>query len=316
MKKIGLLCSGGDAPGINCYIRWIINNAPNYDLDICLIEEGFKGLYENKFIKTDFQKIEYSYYNGGTIIKTSRFCEFKNKKIQEVCVNNLLANNIDTLIVVGGNGSYLAKNIIKNYNIRTIGIPETIDNNVENTNFSLGFMTAVETVANSIKALKESAESHGRCYIIEIMGDKSGDLTKIASISAKADICSTPEEKLSFEQITYKVLELISKGKKSIIIAITEKMHNSYEELINLIHNKTKLLVRPYILGFIQRGGSPTALERYFAANLALVTLKFIKNFKDSGDIGIEGINNYSITSNKNKQIINLKNSDFFDLIK
>ena len=197
IKRIGILTSGGDAPGMNACIRSVVRTAYKKNIYVTGIEYGFKGLLNSKFINLSPESVTNIVHKGGTILKTNRCEEFKQKKYRKVAYNNLIKENIDGLIILGGDGSFKGASIFsKEYKIPIIGIPSTIDNDIYGTDYSIGFNTAVQTIMDSVDKIRDTASSHERIFFIEVMGRNSGHLSIHAGNATGAELIMIPEIKI------------------------------------------------------------------------------------------------------------------------
>ncbi len=312
-KKIGILTSGGDSPGMNTIIGYLTIFGTNYGFEIYGIKNGFKGLYENK-IKIIKKKNIFDFLNkGGSFLGTSRFNEFKNIKIREKAIKNLNKKKIEILIVIGGEGSYIGAKKLIEMNFPCICIPGTIDNDILGTDYTVGYFTALETIVSSIDKITDTTKSHKRISILEVMGRKCGDLALSASISCNCENVIIPEKPFIKENLIKKINKIINQKKDYIIILITENTYNIFK-LSKEIEKETKKETRSTSLGYIQRGGCPVAQDRILAAKMAFFSIKMIKNNETCKCIGInkEKIIKYNFIEKKIKKKIN---NDLFKLI-
>tara|TARA_B100000609_G_scaffold129160_1_gene102927 strand:+ start:17195 stop:18172 length:978 start_codon:yes stop_codon:yes gene_type:complete len=302
MKNIAILTSGGDSPGMNACIRAIVRTANHKDIKIHGIQYGYNGLIGNDFkILTPFD-VSNTIHIGGTILKSARCDEFRTKEGRKKAHNNLKTNNIDGLIVLGGDGSLTGANIFSNeFNFNVIGIPCTIDNDIFGTDYSIGFATARETVVNSIDKIRDTAASHERIFIVEVMGRESGNLALEAGFASGAELILIPENKNSMEEVINKIQE-INSMKKSLIIVYAEgckfgTLNELSDEINNKIHNSN---VRVSILGHIQRGGIPSPSDRILASILGNESINAITSGLTNKMVGV---------NNQETNLINLKNA-------
>jgi len=302
MKNIAILTSGGDSPGMNACIRAIVRTANHKGIKIHGIQYGYNGLIGNDFkILTPFD-VSNTIHIGGTILKSARCDEFRTKEGRKKAHNNLKTNNIGGLIVLGGDGSLTGANIFSNeFNFNVIGIPCTIDNDIFGTDYSIGFATARETVVNSIDKIRDTAASHERIFIVEVMGRESGNLALEAGFASGAELILIPENKNSMEEVINKIQE-INSMKKSIIIVYAEgckfgTLNELSDEINNKIHNSN---VRVSILGHIQRGGIPSPSDRILASILGNESINAITSGLTNKMVGV---------NNQETNLINLKNA-------
>ena len=264
MKKIAVLTSGGDAPGMNACIRAIVRTANHKNIKIYGIQYGYSGLIKNNFMLFTPSDVGNTIHIGGTILKTARSEKFRTKEGRLKALKNLKNNNIDALIVLGGDGSLTGANVFyKEHNIPIIGIPCTIDNDIYGTD-SIGFSSARETVIDAIDKIRNTAASHERIFIIEVMGRESGHLAVESGTAAGAEMILIPENNNSLNEVVEKIGH-INKEKKSIIIVFAEGCKfGSLKKLSKSIRNNIKgSNVRTSVLGHIQRGATAAPLIEY-----------------------------------------------------
>ena len=320
MNNIAVLTSGGDSPGMNACIRAIVRSANHKKIKIYGIQYGYNGLINNDFNIIKPNEVSNTIHIGGTILKSARCDEFRTKKGRKKAHNNLLENNIDGLIVLGGDGSLTGANIFSNeFNFNIIGIPCTIDNDIFGTDYSIGFATARETVVNSIDKIRDTASSHERIFIVEVMGRESGNLALEAGVASGAELILIPENKNSMEEVIKKIQEL-NIMKKSLIIVYAEGCKfGSLNELSNEINKKIdNSNVRVSILGHIQRGGIPSPSDRILASTLGYESINAITSGLTNKMVGI--INQEPTLTDLNNAIstkkkVNLSLSKISDII-
>ena len=309
MKNIAVLTSGGDSPGMNAAIRSIVRTANQNNITVQGIEYGYKGLIKNNFIKLTPNNVGNTIHLGGTLLKSARSKEFYKKEGRKIAYKNLKKNNIDGLIVLGGDGSLTGASIFSDeYNFPIIGIPCTIDNDIYGTDHSLGFATARETIVSAIDKIRDTASSHDRIFIIEVMGRNSGNLALEAGISSGAEMILIPEVNLDIDTIINNISK-INKKKKSIIIVYAEGCnYGTAYEFANTIENKIKNSnVRYSILGHVQRGGIPVPSDRILGSILGYKAITILLQGKSKKMIGYKNMD-YNIISikdsiNKRKNI-------------
>ncbi len=269
LKKFAILTSGGDAPGMNTLVISFINHCFKNNVIPYIIKDGFKGLVEDNIIAVPKNNAFNVYFNkGGTFIGTSRYKEFEKIACQQQAVDNLHKHGITGLVICGGNGSYLAAKALQKYNIATIAVPGTIDNDIFVATLSLGFDTVLDTVACAIDKIRDTIESHNRCSIVVTMGRFCGDLTHKSGIITNSEIISTPEARLSEDEIVNQVKYFKSINHRSVMIVVTEHLYNVYD-LQKRINDEAGFETIVNILGYAQRGGTPSATDRWYAATLA-----------------------------------------------
>ncbi|MCD6242479.1 6-phosphofructokinase [Candidatus Bathyarchaeota archaeon] len=265
MKRIAVVTSGGDAPGMNAAIRAIVRTAYPKGLKIFGFRRGFEGLINDNKVKLDPRSVGGIIHLGGTMLHTVRCPEFKRKKGLLKAAETLKKNRIDGLIVIGGNGSFKgAYELSQHCGTAIIGVPATIDNDVYGTDETIGFDTAVNTAVSLIDKIRDTAVSHERVFIVEVMGRKRGFLALEVGLTVGAESILVPEIKVDTEKICERIIENIKKGKRSNIIVAAEGV-NITRKLARIIEKKTKCEVRITVLGHVQRGGHPTARSRMLA---------------------------------------------------
>ena len=289
MKKIAVLTSGGDAPGMNACIRAIVRTAYNKNLLVYGIQYGFSGLIENNIKKINPRDVGNTIHVGGTILKTARSKKFYTKEGRKIAFKNLQKNDIDGLIILGGDGSLTGANIFyKEYKLPIIGVPCTIDNDIYGSDYSIGFASARETVVEAIDKIRDTAASHERIFIVEVMGRESGYLALESGISAGAELILIPEQKYSMSDVVNKISK-INNEKKSIIIVYAEGCKfGSLEKLSKSIKTKIKgSNVRCSILGHIQRGGTATPSDRILGSILGNKSIESLLNGNKNVMVGL-----------------------------
>lgn len=268
VRKIGVLTSGGDSPGMNAAIRSVTRCALGAGIDVVGIRDGYKGLIEEKFEVFNKSSVSDILSRGGTILGSARLKEFKNDEVQDQAVEVLKRNGIDALVVIGGDGSYRGALSLTRKGINCIGLPGTIDNDIPGTDFTIGFDTALQTCVECVDKLRDTSSSHHRCSVVEVMGNRCGDLAIYTAITSGCEVCITPEtgydEIELMERLRY--LER-SMHKNHAIVVVSEKL-TDVDALANKITNNTGFSARATILGHIQRGGSPSPKDRLLASQM------------------------------------------------
>jgi len=265
LKRIAVVTSGGDAPGMNAAIRAIVRTAYPKGLKIFGFRRGFEGLINDNKVKLDPRSVGGIIHLGGTMLHTVRCPEFKRKKGLLKAARTLKKNRIDGLIVIGGNGSFKgAYELSQHCGTAIIGVPATIDNDVYGTDETIGFDTAVNTAVSLIDKIRDTAVSHERVFIVEVMGRKRGFLALEVGLTVGAESILVPEIEVDTEKICERIVENSKKGKRSNIIVAAEGV-NITRKLARIIEKKTKCEVRITVLGHVQRGGHPTARSRMLA---------------------------------------------------
>ncbi|QFQ32479.1 6-phosphofructokinase [Buchnera aphidicola (Aphis fabae)] len=280
IKRIGVLTSGGDAPGMNAAIRGVVRTALSEKLEVFGIYDGYLGLYQNRMVQLDRYSVSDMINRGGTFLGSARFSGFYKNEIRSIAIKNLKKRKIDALVVIGGDGSYIGAQKLTKMGMPCISIPGTIDNDVAGTDYTIGYFTALETVVEAIDRLRDTSSSHQRISIVEVMGRYCGDLTLAAAIAGGCEFIVLPEIKYTKEELVSEIRAGIAKGKKHAIVAITEYICD-VEALAKYIENETNRETRATILGHIQRGGAPVVYDRILASRMGAYSVELlIKGYK------------------------------------
>ncbi|MEM3627637.1 MAG: ATP-dependent 6-phosphofructokinase [Candidatus Bathyarchaeia archaeon] len=294
MKKIGLVTSGGDAPGMNAAIRAAVRLAHQRDLEVLGFERGWEGLIKGMFRPLTPRSVGGIIQLGGTILLTSRCSEFRRSEGIKKAAETLALNNVDGLIVIGGNGSFRgALELSRETDTQIIGVPATIDNDVYGTDETIGFDTAVNTAVAEIDKIRDTAISHERIFIVEVMGRTRGFLASTVGLTVGAEIILVPEVNYNKEEIFAVLKENSAKGKRSGIIVAAEGIGDT-RKLAREIEENTGSEVRISIVGYAQRGGSPTARSRLLASLFAEKAVELLLNGMGNRIVGLQ---NGKITS-------------------
>ena len=294
MKNIGIVTSGGDAPGMNAAIRAVTRIAHSMDFRVHGFERGWEGLLANTFRPLTPRSVGGIIQLGGTILLTSRCPEFETKDGVKKAAETLATDKIDGLVVIGGNGSFKgALELSKHTDTLIIGIPASIDNDVFGTDETIGFDTAVNTAVTEIDKIRDTALSHERVFIVEVMGRTRGFLASTVGLTVGAETILVPEVEIEEEKIFKTIRENIAKGKKSGIIVAAEGIGDT-RKLARDIEQKTGTDVRLSILGYAQRGGSPTARSRLLAGLFANKAIELLVGEEGNRIVGLQ---NGKITS-------------------
>lgn len=291
MKRIAVLTSGGDAPGMNAAIRAVVRKTIFHKSKVFGVMRGFLGLVHDDFFEMSLGSVADIIHRGGTILHTARCDEFLLAEGIGKAVENLKKYDIDGLIVIGGDGSFRGARDLAKYGICTVGVPGTIDNDVPCTDSTIGFDTAVNTVVDAINKVRDTATSHERTFIIEVMGRDRGDIALYAGIAGGAESILIPEVKTDISEIAAKISRGLERGKLHSVIIVAEGAGSAYD-VGGKITEFTGLETRVTVLGHIQRGGSPTAYDRIIASRMGAKAVDLIfENIKghmvgiSSGDI-------------------------------
>ncbi len=287
IRRIGVLTSGGDAPGMNASIRAIVRIALEHNLEVYGIHDGYLGLYENRIEILNHRSVSNIINRGGTMLGSARFPEFREEAYRLKAVENLKANGINVLVAIGGDGTFLGAKALTEMGYPCIGVPATIDNDVNGTDYTIGFFSALNTVMEALDRLRDTSDSHHRISIVEIMGRHCGDLTVSSAIGGGAEFCIIPERSYSEEDIIAKLKNQVQQGKNNAIVTITEKMMDVHA-LAERVEEATGLETRVTILGHIQRGGAPTAFDRILASRMGSYAVELLLQGHGGRCIGIQ----------------------------
>ena len=287
MKKIGLLTSGGDAPGMNAAIRAVVRTALYYGMDVYGIQRGYAGLIDDTMTQMDMRSVSDIVQRGGTKLRSARCLEMLEEDGQKKAVATLKKHGIEGLVVIGGDGSFRgAKVLTEKYGIPTIGIPGTIDNDLEYTDYTLGFDTAVNTCLDIINKLRDTMTSHERVSVVEVMGRHCGDIALSAGIASGAEIIVVPEIAYNMEDIVVRIKRSRENGKCSNIIVLAEGVMGA-EEFTKKLQPMTEYSVRATTIGHIQRGGSPTMADRMLGSQFGNKAVRLLKDGIGNRVVGI-----------------------------
>ena len=271
MKKIAVFTSGGDAPGMNACIRSVVRTAVYNNLEVVGIKDGFQGMIDDSFIPFTARSVANIIQRGGTILRTARSEAFRTKEGREQAFNNLQKHAIDGIVCIGGDGSFEGSEIFSTeFSIPIIGIPGTIDNDISGTDFTLGFDTAVNTVVECVDKLRDTASSHKRLFIVEVMGRDAGNLAMHAGIACGAEDILIPETPTYISNLIEKLKSGRSKNKLSGIVLVSEgdEFGGAYKVAEAIKNQLPEYELRVSVLGHLQRGGSPTANDRLLGSIL------------------------------------------------
>lgn len=277
IRKIAVLTSGGDAPGMNPAIRGVVRTALGMDMEVIGVERGYQGLLEADFHPLTLREIGGILGRGGTILQSARTEEFKSESGRRRALHNLNGSGIDGLIIIGGNGTHQGAYALSRMGFPIVTIPSTIDNDLCYTDVTLGVDTALNTVLDAIDKIRDTASSHQRAFLIETMGRNSGYLALMSGIAGGAEVVLIPEAPMTPEQVLEAIQEQYALGKAHSIIVVAEGYKPGTLTVYNYLHERERecgFTVRMTILGHIQRGGRPTAAERVLATRLAVAAVE------------------------------------------
>ncbi len=291
IKKIGVLTSGGDSPGMNAAIRAVVRTCAYHNIECIGIYRGYQGMIEEDFKEMGPRSVNNIINKGGTILKSARSKEFMAPEGRKKAHENLVKNRIDALVVIGGNGSFTGGLVFnKEFGFPIIGIPGTIDNDIYGTTHTLGYDTALNTVVEAIDKIRDTASSHNRLFFIEVMGRDAGHIALNAGIGAGAEEILIPEEDMGLDRLLDSLIKSKASGKSSSIVVIAEgdKIGKNAFELKDYVEeNMPEYDVRVSILGHMQRGGSPSCFDRVLASRLGVKAVETLLEGKSNYMVGL-----------------------------
>jgi len=288
MKRIGVLTSGGDAPGMNAALRAVVRVAICNGLEVSGIKRGYQGLIEGDIEDMTVASVGDIIHRGGTKLRTARCEEFKTPEGLARGLEVLRMFNIDGLVVIGGDGSFQGAKKLANAGFPTIGIPATIDNDLEYTDYTIGFDTALNTVVDAISKVRDTSTSHDRASILEVMGRNCGDIALYAGLAGGAESIIIPELENDMDDICRKLIQGRNRGKLHNIILLAEGVGKPYE-WAETIYERTNVEVRVSVIGYLQRGGTPTAFDRILASRMGARAVELLQEGKAGRALGIKG---------------------------
>ncbi|POS01619.1 6-phosphofructokinase [Flavobacterium croceum] len=291
IKKIGVLTSGGDSPGMNAAIRSVVRACAYYNVECVGIYRGYQGMIEGDFENMGPRSVNNIVNKGGTILKSARSKDFMTPEGRAKAHENLVEYGVNALVVIGGDGSFTGAEVFnKEYKFPVIGIPGTIDNDIFGTSHTLGFDTALNTVVEAIDKIRDTASSHNRLFLVEVMGRDAGHIALNAGIGAGAEEILIPEEDLGLERLLESLRKSKLSGKSSSIVVIAEgdKIGKNVFELKDYIEeNQPEYDIRVSVLGHMQRGGSPSCFDRVLASRLGVKAVESILEGKSNYMVGM-----------------------------
>ncbi len=286
MKKIAILTSGGDAPGMKAAMRAIVRIALDNGIEVMGVNRGYAGLINGELFPMDRHSVSDIVHRGGTILRTARCPEFKTEEGRKKAANVLKVFGIDGLVVIGGDGSFTGARLLSKLGVLTVGLPGTIDNDLAYTEYTIGFDTALNTVLDAINKLRDTSSSHERVSIVEVMGRHCGDLALYAGIAGGAEGIIVPEKEFDKDELCKTILEGKLKGKNHNLILLAEGIGGA-NELAKYVEEMTGIETRATILGHIQRGGSPSAFDRILASKMAAKAVEVLIEGKTARVVGV-----------------------------
>lgn len=282
VRTIGVLTSGGDAPGMNAAIRAVVRTGAYYGIKVMGVRRGYNGLINGEIEEMTARSVSETLQRGGTILQTARCLEFKDPAGVKRGVDIARVFGLDGLVVIGGDGSFRGAKDLCAMGLPTIAMPGTIDNDIDCSEYTVGYDTALNTVVEAVDKIRDTATSHERCSVIEVMGRDAGYIAVNAGIACGAEVILIPERKFDFDQdVLRTILESKSRGKKHSIIIVAEGI-GGVIDMAKEIEDKTGIETRATILGHIQRGGSPTVRDRVVASQMGAKSVELLLNGKSN----------------------------------
>jgi len=305
IKRIGIITSGGDSPGMNAAIRSVVRTCTYYKIECFGIYRGYQGMIEGDFVELTARSVNNIINKGGTILKSARSIEFRTKEGRKKAYTNLKKNKVDALVVIGGDGSFTGGVVFnKEFCFPIIGIPGTIDNDIYGTTHTLGYDTALNTAVEAIDKIRDTASSHNRLFFVEVMGRDAGFIALNAGVGAGAEEILIPEENLGLDRLLESLIKSRKSGKSSSIVVVSEgdKIGKNVFELADYIEkNLPEYEVRVSVLGHMQRGGSPSCFDRVLASRLGVKAVELLLEGKTNLMVGLQ--NNEVHTTDLEKAI-------------
>ncbi|MDB4752418.1 6-phosphofructokinase [Winogradskyella sp. KYW1333] len=292
IKKIGVMTSGGDSPGMNAAVRSVVRTCAFHNVECFGIYRGYEGMIDGDFVKMDARSVKGIINKGGTILKSARSQEFRTKKGRQKAFNQLTKAGIDAFVVIGGDGSFTGAMIFnQEFNFPVMGIPGTIDNDIFGTTHTLGYDTALNTVVDVIDKIRDTASSHNRLFFIEVMGRDVGHIALNVGVGAGAEEILIPEEDLGLDRLLESLRRSKQSGKSSSIVVVAEgdKIGKNVFELKDYVdQNLSEYEVRVSVLGHMQRGGSPSCFDRVLASRMGVKAVESLIVGKSNFMVGLK----------------------------
>ncbi len=291
MKKIAVFTSGGDAPGMNACIRAVVRTALHFNLEAVGIKRGFQGMIEGDFVPMHAYSVSNILHLGGTILRSARSKDFRTPEGRKKAYDNLKAHDIDGVVVIGGDGSFTgAKVFMEEYpDIRFVGCPGTIDNDLYGTDFTIGYDTAINTAMDAIDKIKDTANAHDRLFFVEVMGRDAGFIAMSAGIATGAEAVLVPEQKTDIDELCGILQDCYQRKKNSTIVIVAEgdDAGGAFDIAEKVGQRLDHYEIKVSVLGHMQRGGRPTCMERVRASQMGMEAVRALLNGKNGVMIGI-----------------------------
>lgn len=306
MKRLAVLTSGGDSPGMNAAIRAVVRAGVYHGVEVLGVYRGYQGLIEGDFVELEVRSVAKILGRGGTILKSARCSEFRTMEGRAKAAERLMERGVGGLVVIGGDGTFTgAKFLSEEHGIPVIGVPGTIDNDLGGTDFTIGFDTAINTVVEAVDKIRDTADSHNRLFFVEVMGRDSGFIALNSGIATGAIAIMTPETKLTAEDLVETLNKAETNRKTSSIVIVAEECEfgGAYELSKQVEKLTDKYEARITVLGHIQRGGSPSCLDRVLASRLGVEAVESLIRGKESCMVGV--VDNKVVHTEFNKALNN-----------
>ncbi|MCB0826505.1 MAG: 6-phosphofructokinase [Armatimonadetes bacterium] len=289
MNKIGVITSGGDAPGMNAAVRGVVRAALARGVEVVGFQHGYRGIISEDFVNLTTQSVGGIIHQGGTMLRTARSSQFRDYEGRKQAFEVLMSNEVEGLVVIGGDGSLTgAKTLSEEFDYPIMGLPGTIDNDIAGTDFSIGFDTAVNTAMEAIDKIRDTAYSHERVFVVEVMGRRNGFIALEVALSSGAEAVLIPEVPFSLLEICDNLKKARTRGKRSSIIVVAEGAGRA-SDVRDFVAKNTGFEARYIVLGHMQRGGSPTAFDRVLALRLGAYAANRLINGYSGEMIGVDG---------------------------
>lgn len=288
MRKIGVLTSGGDAPGMNAAIRAVVRYGIYNNINVLGIKNGYRGLVDGDSMEMNLSSVADIIHRGGTFLGSARSIEFQEEEGFNKALKNIKYLGIEGLVTIGGDGTFKGAMELAKAGIPVIGIPGTIDNDLAYTQYTLGFFTALTTVLESVEKIRDTSSSHGRTNVIQVMGRNCGDIALYAGLAGGAEMVIIPEVEYNIDEVCDKIMQGRARGKKHSIIILAEGAGDA-KDISELIERKTGIITRYSVLGYTQRGGTPSAFDRLIGSQMGAKAVELLKNSINNRVIGVKG---------------------------
>ncbi len=288
MRKIGVLTSGGDAPGMNAAIRAVVRYSIYNNVNVLGIKDGFRGLVEGDSIEMNLSSVADIIHRGGTVLGSARSTAFRGGEGFDKALKNIKYLGIDGIVAIGGDGTFRGANELGKAGVPVIGIPGTIDNDLPYTEYTLGFFTALTTVLESVEKIRDTSSSHSRTNVIQVMGRNCGDIALYAGLAGGAEIVIIPEVEYNIDEVCDKIMQGRARGKKHSIIILAEGAGDA-KDISETIEGKTGISTRYSVLGYTQRGGTPSAFDRLVGSRMGAKAAELLIGSVKNRALGVRG---------------------------